>query len=198
MSKEDRWEQIVDAAGAVVAVSGFAGTTTDAVAAAANVSQPYVVRTFGGKQALLEAVAERCAERIVAAFRDASTEGDPQECLGRAYVELMHDRRNLMVLMHCFTSGDEAVSRRARVCLGEVFDIVHGRLGDTRAATDFIAQGMLLNVLMAVDAQDHLGESAGLARLTAAAGEGALLETPDPGAGDPGAGDSGVPAGGAR
>ncbi|NIZ91837.1 TetR/AcrR family transcriptional regulator [Kineococcus rubinsiae] len=178
MSREDRWEQIVDAASGVVAVSGFAGTTTDAVAAAAHVSQPYVVRTFGGKQALLEAVAERCAERIVAVFRDAPTDGDQQECLGEAYVDLMHDRRNLMVLMHCFTSGDPAVARRARVCLGEVFAIVRERLGEDRAAVDFVAEGMLLNVLMAVDARDHLDEHAGLAAMTAAAGGGALLAEP--------------------
>jgi len=175
MSKEDRWDQIVDAASRVVAVSGFAGTTTDAVASAAHVSQPYVVRTFGGKQALLEAVAERCAERIVATFRGAPTEGDPQECLGVAYLELMHDRRNLMVLMHSFTSGDPAVARRARACLGEVFAIVRERLGEDRAAADFVAQGMLLNVLMAVDARDHLDEHAGLAQLTGAASDGALL-----------------------
>lgn len=176
MSREDRWDQIVDAASDVVAVSGFAGTTTDAVASAAHVSQPYVVRTFGGKQALLEAVAERCAERIVATFRDAPTEGDPQECLGEAYLELMHDRRNLMVLMHSFTSGDPAVGRRARACLGEVFAIVRERLGEDGPAADFVAQGMLLNVLMAVDARDHLSEHAGLAQLTATAGGGALLD----------------------
>ncbi len=36
-------------------------------------------------------------------------------------------------------------------------------------ATAFIAHGMLLNVMLAMRAPDHLGESAGLADLTACA-----------------------------
>jgi len=165
MTKEDRREQILDAATAVVAQVGLAGASTDVIARAADVSQPYVVRTFGGKQPLIEAVFARVAERVVAAFEHAPTDGDPEACLGHAYMELVHDRDVLLVLMHGFTaSSDPGVGAATRGCMDAVFRICRERLGDERRATEFIAHGMLLNVMLAMDAWNH-PENPDLSRL---------------------------------
>src|SRR5659263_777497 len=52
MTGEARREQILSAALPAFAEGGYAGTTTDQVARAAGVSQPYVVRLFGSKKQL--------------------------------------------------------------------------------------------------------------------------------------------------
>ena len=44
------------------------GTTTDAVARAAGISQPYVVRLFGGKRALFIAVVDAAFDEIASAL----------------------------------------------------------------------------------------------------------------------------------
>lgn len=156
MSKEDRREQILDAAAHVIASVGLAGASTDVIAREAGVSQPYVVRTFGGKQPLVEAVFSRMRDRLVGAFADAPVAGSPQECLGEAYVRLVRDRDTLLTLMHAFAaSGDPRIGDITRDCMRQVFEIVRGRFGDDVAAAGFVAQGMLLNVLLAMDAENH-------------------------------------------
>jgi AcrR family transcriptional regulator len=170
MTKEDRREQILDAAAHVVARGGLAAASTDDIAREAGVSQPYVVRTFGGKQPLLEALFQRVADRIVATFQDAPREGDAEECLGRAYLELVDDRDVLLLLMHGFTaSSDPGIGASVRGCLDAVHRIARERLGSDQAASDFVAQGMLLNVLLATDAWNHpdLPDLTALARTTA-------------------------------
>ena len=51
MTAEDRRELVLAAATRAFARGGYAGTSTDAVAKEAGVSQPYVVRIFGTKLA---------------------------------------------------------------------------------------------------------------------------------------------------
>jgi AcrR family transcriptional regulator len=175
MTKEDRREQILEAATGVVARVGLAGASTDVIARAADVSQPYVVRTFGGKQPLLEAVFARVAERVVAAFENAPADGDPEACLGQAYMELVHDRDVLLVLLHGFTaSSDPDVGAATRGCMDAVFRICRERLGSGERATAFIAHGMLLNVLLAMDAWNH-PENPDLTRLAEATVSSAAL-----------------------
>ena len=70
MSAEDRRELVLDAATGAFALGGYHGTSTDAVARQAGVSQPYVVRIFGTKLELFLEVFERSMERIGRAFTD--------------------------------------------------------------------------------------------------------------------------------
>ncbi|MCU1580821.1 MAG: TetR/AcrR family transcriptional regulator, partial [Microbacteriaceae bacterium] len=52
MRAEDRRELILEAATRVFGDRGYIGATTNLVAVAAGVSQPYVVRIFGTKEKL--------------------------------------------------------------------------------------------------------------------------------------------------
>ena len=70
MKPEDRRELVLDAAVRAFARGGYAGTSTDAVAKEAAVSQPYVVRIFGTKLDLFLEVFHRVMERIGTAFAD--------------------------------------------------------------------------------------------------------------------------------
>src|SRR6187455_2022469 len=94
MNAGERREQILAAASRAFAQSGYAGTSTDAVAKEAGVSQPYVVRMFGTKAELFRSVFARALDSVLAAFEtefdalDASPASDDEEYwrrLGRAY-----------------------------------------------------------------------------------------------------------------
>src|SRR6476619_6774071 len=96
MSAEDRRQLVLDAATRAFARGGYAGTSTDAVAKEAGVSQPYVVRIFGTKLALFLEVLERACARIREVFEAVLAEApfdpdndDDWSRLGLAYTELL-------------------------------------------------------------------------------------------------------------
>ena len=200
MSAEARREQVLAAATTAFARGGYAGTTTDAVAREAGVSQPYVVRMFGTKHELFLAVFGRAVNRIRDAFRevldargvpgggvpagkaafDPDSEADWAE-LGEAYTRLLADRNFLLVMMHGFAAGDDdAIGARARTCMGEIYEVLCSTGCTPEKATGFIAHGMLLNVMLGMRAPEHQHESPALADLTICAfgdkGLGAVAE----------------------
>jgi AcrR family transcriptional regulator len=81
----ERREQILDAASRVFGERGYFGATTDQIAKAAGISQPYVVRMFGGKENLFLGVLSRCLDRLLVAFTETleqwKAEGSPNEPL---------------------------------------------------------------------------------------------------------------------
>lgn len=66
--------RIVEAAAAQVRARGAAGTSVDAVIASAGVSKSQLYHYFGDKDALITAVVERQAERVLAANRRLLTD----------------------------------------------------------------------------------------------------------------------------
>lgn len=158
MKSEERRELVLDAATQVFGESGYQGATTDAVARAAGVSQPYVVRMFGTKEALFLAVVQRALDKLLAAFRAELAAGDdPGECLGRAYVGLLADRGLLLSLMHAFALGTHPeIGALARRGMLEVYRMVREEAGlDAEQAGGFLAHGMLINTVIAM----RLGEA---------------------------------------
>lgn len=184
MSGARRRELVLDAAARAFARDGFSGTTTDAVAREAGVSQPYVVRIFGTKLDLFLAVFERASDAIVRAFQGVISAGpfdpdsdDDWRRLGEAYTDLLRDRDFLLVMMHGFTAGSvPEIAETARGCMSEVHAAIRSTGCTAEQARDFIAHGMLLNVLLAMGAPEDAGAGGPLAELTACAfGDG--LET---------------------
>lgn len=164
MSAEDRRELVLAAATRAFARSGYAGTSTDAVAREAGVSQPYVVRLFGSKLDLFLEVFERSVRRIKAAFDevidarpfDPDSEED-KERMGIAYTDLLRDQDFLQVMMHGFSSGGvPEIAAAARRCMGEVFATIQRTGWTDEQARDFVAYGMLLNVMISMRAPEHL------------------------------------------
>ncbi|WP_282945479.1 TetR/AcrR family transcriptional regulator [Cellulomonas endometrii] len=189
MSGEQRREQILAAALPVFAEGGYAGTTTDQVARAAGVSQPYVIRLFGSKQQLFLDLYRGVATRIIGVMSAVEPGPGAADRTGRAYVSLMADRDLLRVLMHGFTAAsDPQIGTTARHTLGEVFALFRERVelpegvddaalteAERSAALDevarrFVADGMLINVLLAADAFAHVREDRGLDALLACVG----------------------------
>src|SRR3954469_15639507 len=83
MRSADRRELILEAATAVFGELGYGGATTDKVAKAAGVSQPYVVRMFGTKEQLFLEVLRRALDRLLGVFRVelAKGPGTPESTL---------------------------------------------------------------------------------------------------------------------
>ena len=155
MSSEDRRELVLDAATGVFGDAGYHGATTDAVARAAGVSQPYVVRMFGTKQQLFLEVIGRALASLMAAFREA-IDGDPEVPIGRrlglAYFALTADRGILLCLMHAFALGNEPVIGPAARCgFLDVYRLLRTEAGmSAEDASAFLAGGMLSNVVLGV------------------------------------------------
>lgn len=172
---DERRALVLEAATRAFARSGYAGTSTDAVAREAGVSQPYVVRIFGTKLELFLEVFDRACGRIRLTFEQVLAERDfdpgsdeDWERLGLAYTALLQDRDLLMVMMHGFAAagGTDEIAARSRSNMARIFATVASTGCEPERARDFIAHGMLLNVMLSMQAHQHLAESADLATLT--------------------------------
>ncbi|MBN9607240.1 MAG: TetR/AcrR family transcriptional regulator [Actinomycetales bacterium] len=157
MRAEDRRELVLRAATRVFGERGYHGATTDAIAKAAGVSQPYVVRMFDGKEALFLEVLGRALERVSASFRQAIAELPPgaspldrAHCIGAAYGELLSDRGLLLSLMHAFVAGaDPEIGAAARSGFLQIYRLLRDEAGlSPDEVTGFLAEGMLLNTLV--------------------------------------------------
>ena len=167
MKSPERRELILEAATEVFGERGYVGATTDAVAKAAGISQPYVVRMFGTKEALFLAVLERALDRLLGTFRAALEgeapvlpTGEPLSIharLGVAYAELLSDRGLLLSLMHAFVLGGEPViGERARRGFLEVYALLRDEAHfSAEEANEFLAVGMLLNTMVGLRMTDE-------------------------------------------
>lgn len=165
MRSEDRRELILEAATSVFGARGYFGTTTDTVAKAAGVSQPYVVRMFGTKETLFLEVLHRAIARLLATFRAALAEGraagDGVEGLrhriGFAYADLLGDRGLLLSMMHAFILGsDPVIGKAAREGFLDVYKFLRFEAGfSTEDADTFLAHGMMMNTMVGLRMADE-------------------------------------------
>src|ERR1700712_3662995 len=160
MASDERRALVLEAATAVFGQRGYSGATTDRVAAAAGVSQPYAVRIFGTKEKLFLAVLHRALDTLMTAFRRALAEDSEvpvHERMGLAYADLLTDRGLLLSLMHGFVLGsDPEIGRTARAGFLEVYKFLKDEVGLTPAvASDFLAHGMMLNTLVGIRMTDE-------------------------------------------
>jgi TetR/AcrR family transcriptional regulator len=161
MKAEDRRELVLTAAMEVFGDNGYIGTTTDMVARAAGVSQPYIVRLFGTKEKLFLEVMQRALDRLFETFEKAIP-GDPETVgrrLGLAYVELLNDRGLHLSLMHAFVSGnDPVIGKAARDGFISVYQYLRDVGGFTGPETEtFLAHGMLINTMVGLRMTDVYG-----------------------------------------
>jgi AcrR family transcriptional regulator len=158
----DRRLLLVDAAITEFGQHGFSGTTTDAIARRAGISQPYVVRLFGTKKALFLAAIERCFDLTIELFREAAATAPRHEALiamGQAYVRELEQRERLLFQLQSYAaSGDPEVRDLVRRRYGELWNEVAALSGaDGPALQTFFATGMLLTVGASIGAPEIAG-----------------------------------------
>jgi AcrR family transcriptional regulator len=184
---DERREAIVAAALHAFAEGGYSGTSTESIARAVGVSQPYVFQLFGTKRELFLAVVRHGFRRTRSVFHEAARRGpdDDRDCtilhlMGEAYMRLLSDRDLLRVQLQAYAAcGDDDVRQVVR----EEFAAMHAAVkADSGASNDeihhFFAEGMLLNVAAALELggepetwslsgllakHDHVGSSGGVA-----------------------------------
>jgi AcrR family transcriptional regulator len=152
---EERREAVLAAAAREFARTGLHGASTDTIARAAGISQPYLFRLFGTKKELYLATTARKMEETYQVFERAARGKSGQEALkamGDAYLELIEDRDRLQLMLQCFAACDDPDIREAvRSVWRDLVDLVERTSGEPpEIVSGFFAKGMLLNVLNAM------------------------------------------------
>jgi AcrR family transcriptional regulator len=152
-TKEERREQILDAAMEVFAERGYFAASTEDIARLAGISQPYVFRLFGTKKDLFMAVETRCFRQTLEIFQRAAEGKRGEEAMGamgQAYGELLASNRLYLPLqMQAYAAcGDPEICEVVRNGFGDLVSYVERvSAADPASVSAFFAQGMLMNVL---------------------------------------------------
>jgi AcrR family transcriptional regulator len=156
-SSEERREQVVAAALKEFADHGFHATSTGAIAKRAGISQPYIYALFPNKRELFLAVHEHVVDRIRRAFTEAARgHATPEEriaAMGRAYIELLSDRDEILFQMQAHAAaGDPSLREPVRKSFIQLMEDVRRMSGASEeVVVSFMAKGMLLNVVAALE-----------------------------------------------
>jgi AcrR family transcriptional regulator len=159
-SKEERREEILDAAQTVFAAKGLHGGSTEEIARLAGISQPYVFRLFGTKKELYKVVVARCFRMTLEAFQRAAEGKRGEEALhaiGEAYGRLLEgDPSYLRGQMQSYAACDDPEIRAAvQAGYGDLVSYVERVSGaDEATIAAFFAKGMLMNVLASMELAD--------------------------------------------
>lgn len=152
----ERREHLLNVAMAEFAQRGYEGGSTERIAKAAGISQPYVFRLFGSKQLLFVATIERCMSDTLAMFEDATGDGRGEgalEAIGNRYGEWI---TSSPIYLQCQLAGYAAcdvpeVREAMRLGYGRLVEFAERVSGaDPELVARFFAKGMLLNVVTAM------------------------------------------------
>ena len=156
-SAEERREQILEAALVEFAARGLDGGSTESIARAVGISQPYVFRLFGTKKRLFIASVERCLRGTLEMMRAASaglTGEQALHAIGEAYMQRVAGNPTyLHAQMQAYAScDDEEIRAVVRQGYGELVEYVERVSGlPPERVAHFFAKGMLLNVIASMD-----------------------------------------------
>ena len=160
MTADERRADVLRVAVAEFAKHGFEGTSTEDVARAAGISQPYLFRLFPTKKTLFLALVEHGFSRVRQAFVEAAGDltGDAAlEAMGMTYGEFLRDRNQLMLQLQAYAAcNDDEIGAATRREFGLLWREVERLSGANHERLQgFFAMGMLLNVMAAMDASSH-------------------------------------------
>ena len=162
----ERRDALIEAAVHEFAHGGLHGTPVDRIARRVGVAQPYVFSPFGSKRDLFLAAVERDFEHVAEVFTRAAAEFDPAVALpdadvlaamGNAYVEMLADNRDLLMLQHQAYAAcdDEVIRDRVRAFYARLVTRVEQLSGaDPERIDEFFRYGMWLNVAAAMGVED--------------------------------------------
>jgi AcrR family transcriptional regulator len=165
MSADERRALVLEAAAREFAVTGFAGTSADAIAAAAGISQPYLFRLFGTKKELFLAIVEKSFSHLLAALREAADKagrGDALAEMSQAYDRALPSPYGSLEQLQLYAAcGDEEIRLAVRRGFGDCFQYVERASGasadEVRA---FFADKMLDSTAAAMRLDDVAGREA--------------------------------------
>ncbi|WP_415003745.1 TetR/AcrR family transcriptional regulator [Aeromicrobium sp.] len=167
MSAEERRIAVLEAAIEEYGRAGMHATSTEAIAARAGISQPYLFRLFGTKTDLITAAIEHHTAVLRDGFREAAENRpdgvSPLQAMATAYLEfLAGDANDLRCQLHTWAAAsDPAIKDVAQRTYRQIWaDVAELSGADPAQLRSFMADGMLLTVLGALDLLDLFGDPA--------------------------------------
>jgi AcrR family transcriptional regulator len=160
ISSEERRAQLLEAAVTEFAAKGFHAASTTAIAKRAGISQPYVYALFPNKHELFLAANLQVKDRIRNAFAEAArglaTPEERLSAMGQAYIRLLDNREEIMFQHQAnAAAGDPALREPVRREFMRLFeDVVRLSGASDEDVWRFMATGMFLNVIAALDLPD--------------------------------------------
>src|SRR5450432_2808882 len=159
MDPDERRDQVIAAALIEFAEGGLAGTSTEAIAVRAGISQPYLFKMFGTKRDLFIAASKRCFDNVSQTFITAAEglAGEAAlEAMGASYRSLITDRENLMGQLQMYAAcNDAGVREFARDGFRKLYQLVERASGaPAEELAKFFAMGMLCNLSAALSLAD--------------------------------------------
>jgi AcrR family transcriptional regulator len=155
---DERRKAVLDAATHEFALRGLHAASTDEIARAAGISQPYLFRLFGSKKDLYLAAAKRCVDELYAVFAkaaDGKAGEDALKAMGDAYLEIMQDRDRLMLMLKSWTTDDPDLRRLSRDAWADLVALAEQSSGEPApVVSKFFASGMLISVFMSLNLID--------------------------------------------
>ena len=158
-SADERREEILAVAVRHFAIGGLHGTSTEAIAREAGISQPYLFRLFRTKKELFLACVDRADGKVSEVFRraaGAAPSGERLQAMGQAYIdELLPDRHAVLMQMQGYVAtSDPEIRAHVRSNYERlVREVTELSESDPGSVWTFFAQGMLLNVTQSLDLQ---------------------------------------------
>ena len=156
LSADERRRAVITAAVHEFAHGGYAGTSTEAIARRAGISQPYLFRLFQTKKELFLATVGSCFDSVLRMFDVAAAglEGDAAlEAMGLAYGDYLTNVDLLLLQLHAYAASAEPEIREyVAGRFAELVTWVAQRTGGmpAEAIRQFFGMGMLCNVAAAL------------------------------------------------
>ncbi len=156
---EARRVAVLDAATHEFGLRGLHGASTEDIARAAGISQPYLFRLFGSKKDLYLAASQRCIDELHTVFKEAANGHSgvaALQAMGLAYCEIMKDHDRLMLMLKSWTSCDDPdIARVTRSAWRNLVDLAEQASGEPASVVSrFFANGMLMTVFMSINLVD--------------------------------------------
>jgi AcrR family transcriptional regulator len=156
-SADERREDVLNAAMIEFATGGLDGTSTEAIAKRAGISQPYLFRLYPSKRALFLAAIERTFDELGQVFH-AAADGlsglEAKQAMAAAYTTLLQEDRTFLGMQlqaYAACGADDEVRAVTRRRLSQLWDaiIADGGMSEELAQA-FVAHGMLCNLTAAL------------------------------------------------
>jgi AcrR family transcriptional regulator len=158
----ERRDALIDAAIHEFAHGGLHGTPVDRIARRVGVAQPYVFSLFASKKELFLDAVDRAFQVMADVFTRAADEfdpaiavpeADPSWALSNAYLDLLDEDRDILLLQHqAYAACDEEdVRARVKVAYDALAQHVKDLTGvDDEGLDEFFRYGMWINVRAAM------------------------------------------------
>jgi AcrR family transcriptional regulator len=157
-TKQERRQQLLQAATRAFARRGYFGASTALIAKEAGVSQPYIIQVFGTKEALFLEVLERAGDIIVSQMESIGLDTFDLSRFTAAFRRTVLEESVMSVLQQGFAASAAvpAVGAYVRDLLAGMYGVlIEHANASPEEARDYLARGLLINTVLAMGYQEH-------------------------------------------